>query len=311
MNYIYEVYKEHSFSKAAQNLYISQSSLSLTIKRAEEKIGMQIFDRSVYPIQLTEFGQHYINAVKEIRSITNNLTDYIYDVNHLKTGQLSIGAGNFFSTYLVAPAISRFKKQYPNISVQLLEGRTFDLKHQLANGNIDILVTNGHLDPSIFKNILLFRERMVLVVPKSLMPELVCQESLLTFEELSGNTPIRKPGVSLKHFEHLPFIGMRPGNDSRIRSDSMFADADAEPNWMVELDQSSTAYRLACDGMGYSIVTDSVITQLALPETVYFYHIDHPKAFRDVCIYMRNIEYMPRTMEAFIRVLREPYQDIR
>ena len=46
MDYIYEVYKEKSFSRAAKNLYLSQSSLSLTVKSAEKRIGMEIFDRS-------------------------------------------------------------------------------------------------------------------------------------------------------------------------------------------------------------------------------------------------------------------------
>ena len=63
MNYVYEVYKERSFSKAAANLYISQPSLSATVKKVEERIGSPIFDRSVSPIQLTECGQHYIKAV--------------------------------------------------------------------------------------------------------------------------------------------------------------------------------------------------------------------------------------------------------
>ena len=53
MDYIYAVYRAKSFQKAAQELYISQSSLSATIKRAEERIGLPIFDRSTHPIQLT------------------------------------------------------------------------------------------------------------------------------------------------------------------------------------------------------------------------------------------------------------------
>ncbi len=54
MNYVMEVYKEQSFSKAAQNLYISQPALSAAIKKIEKKIGAPLFDRSVSPIQLTE-----------------------------------------------------------------------------------------------------------------------------------------------------------------------------------------------------------------------------------------------------------------
>ena len=60
MNYVYEVYKERSFSKAAENLYISQPALSAMIKKVENKVGMPLFDRSTNPIQLTDCGKRYI-----------------------------------------------------------------------------------------------------------------------------------------------------------------------------------------------------------------------------------------------------------
>ena len=53
MEYVYEVYKERSFSKAAANLFISQPSLSANVKRIEKKIGYPIFDRSTKPLGLT------------------------------------------------------------------------------------------------------------------------------------------------------------------------------------------------------------------------------------------------------------------
>ena len=66
MRYIYEVYKEMSFSRAAQKLFISQPSLSAAVKKEEERIDAPIFDRSTNPIHLTEVGQEYIRAVERI-----------------------------------------------------------------------------------------------------------------------------------------------------------------------------------------------------------------------------------------------------
>ena len=57
INYVYEVYRTQSFSKAAKNLYISQPSLSAMIKKIEAKVGAPLFDRSTNPIQLTEYGE--------------------------------------------------------------------------------------------------------------------------------------------------------------------------------------------------------------------------------------------------------------
>ena len=56
--YIYAVYQEKSFSKAARKLYVSQPWLSATIKKAEEELGLPLFDRSTNPISLTEAGRY-------------------------------------------------------------------------------------------------------------------------------------------------------------------------------------------------------------------------------------------------------------
>ena len=69
MDYVYEVYKEGSFSKAAANLYISQPALSATVKKIEKKIGMPLFDRSTVPVQLTECGKKYMKTAEKIMDI--------------------------------------------------------------------------------------------------------------------------------------------------------------------------------------------------------------------------------------------------
>ena len=56
--YIYAVYQEKSFSKAAQKLYVSQPWLSSTVKKVEQEVGLPLFDRSTTPISLTEAGAY-------------------------------------------------------------------------------------------------------------------------------------------------------------------------------------------------------------------------------------------------------------
>ena len=104
--YVCEVYRERSFSKAAQNLYISQPSLSARIKKVEEQIGVPLFDRSTSPLQLTEAGRIYIRAAEEISVIEQRVENAINNLNTLQTGRLSIGASNLFAAYVLPPLIS-------------------------------------------------------------------------------------------------------------------------------------------------------------------------------------------------------------
>ena len=65
-DYIFEVYREKSFTKAANKLFISQPALSAAIKKIEKNIGHELFDRSSNPIKLTEAGEIYIKSIEEI-----------------------------------------------------------------------------------------------------------------------------------------------------------------------------------------------------------------------------------------------------
>ena len=63
--YVYAVYEEKSFSKAAQKLFVSQSAVSAMVRKAEAKIGCQIFDRSTIPLTVTKEGEYYIKCAEQ------------------------------------------------------------------------------------------------------------------------------------------------------------------------------------------------------------------------------------------------------
>lgn len=304
MDYIYEVYKEKSFSKAAKKLFLSQSSLSLTIKSAEKRIGADIFDRSKNPIRLTDFGKRYILAVEEIKGIENSLENYIYDMNNMKAGNIAIGAGNFFATWLVPPAISIFRGRFPNIGVRLVEGRTIDLTEELNKNNIDMLVTNGILDSSVYSKKLLFKERMVLVVPKKFLKTGMCTDSVISNEALKNMEIFNQiPEISLDSFYDIPFIGFRTGNDSNLRYEKMFSIFEKRPNLIFELDQSSTAFSMAVNGMGACIVGDTIPKKLGIPDSILLFKLSGPYTERDVAVYTKTRDYFSRAMKEFTDIL--------
>ena len=106
MHYVYEVYKEMSFSKAARNLFISQPSLSAAVKKAEKQIGFPIFDRSSNHIQLTELGKEYIRSIEIIMDVETGFQNYINDMKELKSGTIAIGGTNLFAcSRLFYPAL--------------------------------------------------------------------------------------------------------------------------------------------------------------------------------------------------------------
>lgn len=86
MKYVYEVYKEKSFSKAAKKLFISQPALSNMVRKAEKEMGAPIFDRSTIPLTVTKEGAYYIRTVEKILFLERNLERYVQDIAGLQGG---------------------------------------------------------------------------------------------------------------------------------------------------------------------------------------------------------------------------------
>ena len=113
--YVYAVYREKSFSRAAQKLFISQPSLSAAVKRAEDRIGYPVFDRSTKPLKLTECGEKYIAAVEKMLAAEQEFYHYVNDLGELKTGNLTLGGSSLFSSWILPQIMGRFSRKYPMV----------------------------------------------------------------------------------------------------------------------------------------------------------------------------------------------------
>ena len=106
--YVLTVYKEGSFTKAAEKLFVSQPSLSASVKRIEDRIGAPVFDRSSTPVTLTEVGREYVKYALEIEDKENDFSRYISDHTNLLTGKIRVGGSSFFSSFVIPNLISDF-----------------------------------------------------------------------------------------------------------------------------------------------------------------------------------------------------------
>lgn len=305
MQYVYEVYKERSFSKAAQNLYISQPSLSATVKKIEARIGMPVFDRSTTPIRLTECGQEYIKCAEKILDIQNEFENYLSDIQELKTGQLSIGASNLFASFLLPPYISLFTQRYPKVKVNLVEASTPLLLESLSAGTLDLIIDNSSYDEELYRCYPLCSDHLLLVVPKAYLPEQIPPASILTYSNVIEQKHLDPtvPSVSLDRFGNTPFLFLRSGNDTRRRAELICHHQHYEPNVILKLDQQVTAYHLACYGMGITFVSDTLI-QRALPNpNIVFFRFDDPESSRVISFYCKKNKYITKAMKEFLKIL--------
>ena len=220
MEYVYAVYKEKSFSKAAEKLFISQPSLSANVKREEQCVGYPIFDRSTKPLGLTEPGKKYIETVEKILSMQNEFSEYIDDLGDLKTGKLVLGGSSLYSSWVLPPLMGQFAKKYPQVQLELIEETTVNLRKMLQNGEIDFLLDNCELEDEIFERQLYRKEYLVLAVPKHFKINDGLEEFQISVEAIRELSFLGElvPSVDLSLFAREPFILLKPENDTRIRA---------------------------------------------------------------------------------------------
>lgn len=305
MHYVYQVYKEMNFSRAARNLYISQPSLSAAVKKVEAQIGYPIFDRSSSPIQLTELGKEYIRSIEIIMDVENGFQNYVNDMRELKSGSISVGGTNLFASYVLPPILVRFTEHYPHIHIDLTEATTSALTERLFSGSLDLLIDNQSMDLSIYGKRFFCEEHLLLTVPVRFS---VCEKLknyALTAGDIRKNRHLnsRIPPVSLELFQNEPFLLLKTGNDTRERADRICRSSHFLPRIQLELEQQITAYNLSRYGMGISFCSDTLIRHVPEDESLIYYKLNHQDASREVNFYYKRKRYMPKIVSAFLDMI--------
>lgn len=306
MDYVYEVYKEMSFSKAAKNLFISQPSLSAAVKKAEARIGFPVFDRSSNPIQLTELGKEYIRSIERIMEVEQGFGNYVRDMQELKSGRIAIGATNLFASYVLPPLLFRFTDNYPMIHVDLVEGPTAELGEKLFAGALDLMIDNQVMDDFVYEKTFLCEEHLLLVVPGHFASNGKVKEYALTISDVKADRHLDPavPSVPLEVFRGEPFLLLKAGNDTRIRAEKICRDSGHFfPKVRLELAQQITAYNLSRYGMGISFNGDVLIRHMPDDGSLIFYKLGYPDAVRNVNFFYKRNRYMARVVSEFLKLI--------
>lgn len=302
--YVYEVYKTKSFSKAAANLYISQPSLSATIKKIENRLGSPIFDRSTNPIQLTECGQKYIHYIQHIMDLENEFGNHLNNLSNLCAGNLTIGGSNLYTSYILPPLLTLFMNKYPLIELNMVEANTKLLEKRLSDGSLDLIIDNYQFPDTIYDRHVFCKEHLILAVPSSFSSNNQVKEYQLSAEDIYSNKYLDSAvkAVSLSVFKDDAFVLLRAGNDTRERSEQLMKASGVNPKIMLELDQQVTAYHVACYGMGITFISDTLIKQVPIDNRITYYKLDQAFATRNVYFYHKHTRYITRAMEEFLKI---------
>lgn len=305
MEYVYQVYLEKNFTKAAEKLYITQPALSMAIRKAEESLGMPIFDRGTRPLSLTEAGEAFIAHIESIRQMETELDQQIQDIRELDTGRMIIGGSHYLNAYILPQILAGFTAEYPKIEIVIKEASAAELAESLRKQEIDMTF---HCSPEFiqeFERYPAFQDHILLAVPKDMdvftdKKRETGKQAMLTPEEILTGRHLEEdcPSIPLIEFRDLPFILLSKGNNLYDRSLQMFEEAAFEPKIRMNLSQLVTAYHLANAGIGATFVSDRLVTSLG--NGLHYYKLESELSMRQFFILLPKRKYVSVASRKFI-----------
>jgi len=139
-----EVIRQGGFTQAARTLHISQSAVSKQIAQLEQSLGMPLLERQGSHIHLTAAGNVVLQRAEGMLRLRHELLSELDDLSQLARGELRLGLPLLGSDALFASRFAEYRRRYPNIQVQLLEGGSLNVEQAVRNGELEL---GGSLTP--------------------------------------------------------------------------------------------------------------------------------------------------------------------
>lgn len=216
-----------NFTKAAQELHITQPAVTKHIKEVEQSLQTKLFDRNGTKISLTESGKVLLNYTEQLFKLYRELEYEISQLNQQHRGTLRIGASTTIAQYVLPPLLAAFHERFKDIRVTLLINNTEVIEQLLEKKAIDIGITEGNAKNKLFKYTVFLKDELVFVsksghplIGKSYwkvedlrkLPLLVREPGSGTLEIISD--ALREKGIHLNELN----IEMELGNTESIKS---------------------------------------------------------------------------------------------
>ena len=138
LRYFLTVAKEQNFTKAAEQLHITQPTLSRQLAALEDELGTTLFHRGSHNLTLTEDGLLLKRRALEILDLEDKIIDEIKGTEGELEGVITVGCGEFAAVEILAQIIGKFRKNYPRVQIVIHTGTADTIREMLNKGLVDI-----------------------------------------------------------------------------------------------------------------------------------------------------------------------------
>lgn len=281
LEYFCAVARMGSFTKAAEDLGITQPSLSEQIARLEQGLGAALFERLNRRVELTPLGEAILGKAQALLEDAAALPDHFERAREGVHGPLRVGAIPTILPYFLTPRLKEFAERYRDIDLHVREGTTAELADQVLDGMLDVAVVSLPVAGAGLVMKELFREALYLAVPE-------------------GHPLASAAKVRLRRVSEERLVILKDGHCLRDETLAVCDRARARFAGQFEAEQFLTIFELIRAGFGVGIVPEMARGLSAGCKLIEI----EPKASRRVGYIRLQRRYLSKALEAFTGYLK-------
>ncbi len=234
------VARNESISKASEELYISQPAVSQSIKKLEESVGGELFNRSKSGVKLTSEGKLFYDYIKKGLDYIENGERVFSSLKNIEVGTIKIGVSASLTKHILMPYLKTFHKLYPNINIEIVNHLSSELVHMLKSGLVDLLILNLPLND----------DNDLTIHPFKQVQEIFCASP----EYIDSNKT-----YSLNDLSELALISQKRPSNTRTYFENFLKNNNIKLTPSIE----AVSFNVVCDltkiGFGYSYLTKEFV----------------------------------------------------
>lgn len=276
-----------TITAAAKQLYISQPSLSQTLRQIEDEVGTPLFDRSTSPFHLTYAGERYLKAVEAMLDIETRLKEEIESIRRDDGGRLRLGISVTRAMQVLPDVIPIFTKAYPNVTIELTEAASASLEGLLQKGQIDLALAALEANEANIAYELIEKESIGILAGKG--------------SQLAQLVPSGTP-ISLEMVEKEAFVSLDTSHSSRIIQDRLFRRYNIRPKILLETSSLEVARRVALKSGACMVLPDVYADEFVFNSGGAFYPLKDYENHRHFYACYRNDENTKKYIRDFVSI---------
>jgi LysR family hydrogen peroxide-inducible transcriptional activator len=272
LKYVLAVAEHKNFTLAAEKCFVTQPTLSMQIQKIEEELGIQIFDRTKKPIQLTEIGQKIVNQSKNIVNEADRIQDIVDQQKGFIGGEFRLAIIPTVMPTLLPMFLNNFIKKYPKVKLIIEELNTSEIITRLKNGHLDAAIAVTPLEDEKIKEVVLYFEPFVAYIP-------------------SNHQSFSKKEIEVSDLNINEILLLQDGHCFRDGILNLCKNLNSEDknHFQIESGSFETLIKLADEGLGTTLLPYLHTLDLNEKDRLKLKHFVEPKPAREVSlIYPKN-----------------------